>query len=88
MNIGATLRIIFGILPAVRQGILVMEEVLPGKGKGEERLIMIREFIEDVLQVSGQSGVLDFIWPMIEKWIARIVKKYNEEGWPEKAIEE
>ena len=82
MSLTTAFKILFGLLPAIREGILVMEEILPGEGKGEKKLIMLREFIEDAMKIRGDSAMMTVLWPIIELWVARIVRRFNEDGWP------
>ena len=76
----------FSFLPVLRDAILLVEDVLPGVGRGEEKLIFVRELIEDAIELDIPNFDVSKIWPILERWIERIVKKFNENGWPNEEI--
>lgn len=76
-------RIVFGLLPAIRDGIIQIEKALPGKGKGELKLVMLREIIEEILKVTGNGAIMNIVGGVINRIVARLVENYNKDGWPE-----
>lgn len=83
MNPFVIAKIIFGLLPAIRDGIIQIERALPGQGKGEMKLAMLREIIEEVLKVTGNGAIMSIVTAVIEKIAAKIVANFNKDGWPE-----
>lgn len=77
------IKIAFAFLPVLRQAILFAEAVMPGVGRGEEKLILVREFIEDAIAIEFDELTIEKVWPFLERFVARIVSKYNDRGWPE-----
>ena len=82
LQIFTYIRIAFSLLPAIRDAIILVEEILPGVGRGEEKLIFVRELIEDAIELDIPDFDIDKIWPILEKWIERLVRKFNDNGWP------
>jgi hypothetical protein len=74
MNALATLKMIIDLLPLVIQTIKAVEDAIPGTGKGEAKLTMVRGVLESV-----DLGTAS-IWPAIEKVIAAIVATFNKIG--------
>jgi len=72
MNALATLKMIIDLLPLVIQTIKAVEDAIPGTGKGEAKLTMVRGVLESV-----DLGTAS-IWPAIEKVIAAIVATFNK----------
>jgi hypothetical protein len=58
-----TVSIILQLVPALIAAIKAIEEAIPGKGQGEQKLAAIRQIIE----VASDSA--SEMWPMIEKTI-------------------
>lgn len=74
MAIMETLKIVLNILPMLIQVIKAVEDAIPGQGKGEQKLALVRGVLEAV-----DSGVMG-IWPVLEKVIASIVSVFNKTG--------
>lgn len=80
------LKIAFSLLPILKDAILLVEDILPGVGRGEEKLIFVRELIEDAIEMDLPNFDLSKIWPILERWITKIVKMFNDNGWPNEEI--
>ena len=62
------------LLPAIITAIRAIEEAIPGKGLGEQKLAAIREILE------AASGQVALFWPLIEKAIGVLVGLFNKTG--------
>ena len=73
MNLNS-LKLIVQLLPLVIQLLKQAEELLPEKGKGAEKLNLVRAWLE------AASGGIDDLWPSLEKLIAVTVSFFNQVG--------
>jgi hypothetical protein len=62
------------LLPALIEAIKCVEAAIPGQGKGEQKLAVIRGVLETV---AGESNEM---LPLIEKLVAKIVDIFNFTG--------
>lgn len=62
------------LIPVVIEIIKAIEEAIPGEGKGEQKLVAVREILESTVE-----GV-QAIWPNLEKVIKVLVKVFNTTG--------
>lgn len=66
-----TIMLVLQLIPAVIAALRAIEEAIPGTGKGEQKLAMVREVLESVSADSKE------MWPVIESAIGVIVKYFN-----------
>lgn len=59
------------LIPALIEVIKAVEAAIPGEGKGEAKLAMVRGILE------AADNAVEQIWPSLEKIIAVIVKTFN-----------
>lgn len=59
------------LIPALIEVIKAVEAAIPGEGKGEAKLAMVRNILE-----ATDSAIVQ-IWPSIEKIISVIVNTFN-----------
>lgn len=62
------------LLPAIITAIKAIEDAIPGKGRGEDKLAAIRGILE------GVNDNINAYWPAIEKAIGVIVGLFNRVG--------
>ena len=62
------------LLPALITAIKALEDAIPGTGKGEAKLAVVRQIIE---QVAGSATAL---WPFLEKVISILITTFNTVG--------
>lgn len=62
---------IIRLIPALIEVIKAVESAIPGEGKGQVKLAMVRGILE------ATDNAVDQIWPSLEKVIAVIVKTFN-----------
>ena len=79
MNFIEVLTIIKNLLPLLIEIIKAVEEALPGKGNGEQKLATVREILEAGDEFTGTSTVGE-IWPLLAKVIGSIVSMFNKTG--------
>ena len=74
-------KIILSLLPAVIAAIKAVEEAIPGEGKGEQKLAVIRGVLE-AAYVTADDLTLKFeeLWPALEKTIGNLVSTLNALG--------
>jgi hypothetical protein len=75
------LQLIITLLPLLVEIIKQVEELIPGRGKGEEKLAAVRTILESSYKVSTDAAVaFETIWPALEKAIAGLVSVLNAVG--------
>lgn len=74
MNFLAKAKLVLALLPAVIQAVKGIEEALPYDGLGQEKLALVRQALEAVV-----DGV-DEYWDVIEKLINVVVSLFNATG--------
>jgi hypothetical protein len=67
------------LLPALIIAIKAVEEAIPGDGKGEAKLRLVRETIESV------DASIGALWPVLAGVIANVVRTFNDTGVFKKA---
>jgi hypothetical protein len=71
------LMMIVKLIPLLIQIIKAVENAIPGQGKGEAKLAMVRQLLE----VADSS--LNSIWPMVERVVGILVATFNKtNAWP------
>lgn len=65
---------IFKLLPVIISAIKAVEDVIPGQGQGEKKLVAVREMLEAV------DTSIAAIWPQISSLIAVLVKTMTASG--------
>lgn len=66
--------IILNLIPALITAMKAIEEAIPGQGKGEDKLAVIRAILE---ATNAQIGAL---WPTIQTVIGILVAWFNKTG--------
>jgi len=81
MNVLSTVQAAGAMIPIMIQTIKAVEEAIPGEGKGEQKLAMVRGLLESVYSVGGASvTAFAVIWPALETAIEKSVKIFNAVG--------
>jgi len=74
-------RLIISMMPILISAIKAAEDALPGKGKGEQKLAMVRGMLESAYGAATDAeSTFDEVWPAIQKAIASIVAAFNAVG--------
>lgn len=74
MNWLTSVTTVLQLLPSIITAIRAIEDAIPGKGLGEQKLAAIREILE------AASGQMALFWPLIEKAIGVLVGLFNATG--------
>lgn len=81
MTFIARAKLFLGIIPVLIGCIKAVEEAIPGSGKGEQKLAMIREALESAYEAADDATEgFESIWPILSKWVAKQVARFNELG--------
>lgn len=76
-----TVQLLFSLLPIITQGMKSVEEQLPGTGRGEEKLALIRTLLEQAYENFTDAKVtFEEIWPKVKVVIDWLVDAYNKRG--------
>jgi len=90
MSIGITgfiaiARLIISLIPMTMELIKAIEEAIPGRGKGEEKLGLVRDVLEEMFEpVQGVVDTFEALWTKMSPVIGIIVKRFNNTGTFEK----
>lgn len=68
------LMLVLKMLPVIIAAIKAIEEAIPGNGKGEQKLAMLRQILELA------DGTITNLWPTIESVVKVLVKTFNDTG--------
>jgi hypothetical protein len=74
-------KLIVSLLPLVIEVIRSVEEAIPGSGKGEQKLAMVRATLEAAYEMANDMDVTFIhIWPHLQKIITSVVEAFNSAG--------
>lgn len=75
------IQLVLSLFPLLVKTIEAIEEAIPGSGKGEQKLAMVRGAIESTYIVASDALVpFKDLWPMLEAVINTIVTGMNAAG--------
>lgn len=75
------LKIVLELVPALIVAIKAIEDAIPGQGAGEQKLAMVRAFIESTYKSTKDLSVtFEQLWPVIESTIKTLVNGFNSVG--------
>lgn len=81
MSIIKKLQAVLALLPILIQVIKAVEEAIPGQGKGEQKLQMIRGAVEGVYATFSQASIsFEELWPSIQSLAKTVVSVFNATG--------
>lgn len=79
----ALIKLMPSLIQILIASIVAVEEAIPGRGAGEEKLAAVRAMLEGAFSVAeGLSNSFDDIWAMAKPAIASVVALFNKRGWP------
>lgn len=74
-------RTVIALLPVLIDAIKAAEAAIPGEGKGEAKLAMVRGMLEAAYSVATDTETsFNELWPAIQKAIGSIVTALNSAG--------
>ena len=69
---------ILALLPSIILTIQAVEDAIPGEGKGEAKLALIREILQKIYEQSTDlTADFEKIWPALAAAIAAVVSSFN-----------
>ena len=72
------IKAVIGMIPFIIEAIKIAEEALPGEGKGEQKLIMVRGFLEGAYAQADDATVqFEALWPALVTAIGGVVAAFN-----------
>jgi hypothetical protein len=72
---------LLSMLPAIIEAIKAIEAALPDGGKGEDKLIAVREVLQAGYAVAeDQDQPFEKLWPAIQNVVAALVRLFNKVG--------
>lgn len=70
------------LLPAIIAAMKALEEAIPGQGRGELKLRLIRQTLETAYVGINRTKVsFDDVWPSLQRIIGDLVVDFNDIGW-------
>jgi len=72
------LKLLATLLPLLIEMIRIVEQVIPGAGKGEQKLVLVRMMLQAVWNGAND---LSANWPWIAAIISTLVNTFNRHGW-------
>jgi hypothetical protein len=77
MNVITLTRTVLALLPVVIEAIKMVEALIPGNGKGEQKLAMVRTLLESTMSVSSNTAnEIDRVWTALRPLIDTYVKLF------------
>jgi hypothetical protein len=81
MNFLQIVRILLELLPLIIQTIRAVEEAIPGQGKGEAKLALVRTTLEAAHAVANDMKLpFESLWPQVNSIVNRTVSVFNSIG--------
>lgn len=81
MKLLSVLRTIIALLPVLIEAIKAAEEAIPGQGKGEAKLAMVRGLLQAAYETATDvNNTFDEVWPTLNKTINTVVTSLKAAG--------
>lgn len=78
LNIAKT---VFSLIPLTVQAIKAVEEAIPGNGKGEQKLAMVRAMIAEIYDITEDLiEPFEEVWKRLSPLISKFVAIFNSNG--------
>lgn len=75
------LKIVASLIPVIVQAIKAIEEAIPDKGQGAQKLTIIRTMVEQAFgQIEQASVAFQDVWPIVESTVGGFVKLFKSTG--------
>lgn len=74
-------KLLLSLGPDLIKFIQKLEEIIPGQGKGEQKLAMLRAYMESLWSGAGEMlPTFEEVWPKIQSVVSGIVAAFNAIG--------
>lgn len=84
LNFFTIMKIILGMLPMLRELVIILEALLPATGSGAQRLALLKAIIEKAIDVSDDvTTPFARLWPLVEKVVSVLVPMLTKKTSPE-----
>ena len=81
MKLLSIIRTIVALLPMLIEAIKAAEEAIPGSGKGEQKLVLVRGLLQAAYETATDvDGTFEEVWPAISKTISTVVASLKAAG--------
>jgi hypothetical protein len=75
------IKLLLSLGPDLIKFIQRLEEIIPGQGKGEQKLAMLRAYMESIWAGAGDLlPGFEEVWPKIQSVVGGIVAAFNAMG--------
>lgn len=69
------------MIPLLIDAIKAVEAAVPGTGRGEQKLALVRELLESAHRTTqGMDVAFSELWPVLQTLINRLVATFNADG--------
>lgn len=74
-------RLALGLLPVIIEAVKAVEAAIPGQGRGEQKLALVRAALEAAfVRADDAAGTFEQLWPLLERLVSQTVATFNEIG--------
>lgn len=81
MKLISTIRTIVALLPMLIEAIKAAEAAIPGSGKGEQKLALVRGMLQAAYEAATDvDNTFEEVWPAINKTINTVVTSLKAAG--------
>lgn len=72
-------KLVVAILPLLIDAIKTVEAAIPGQGKGEQKLALVRSMMQSSYELAGDIN-FESVWNSVKRVIDSIVAVFNKTG--------
>ena len=81
MKLLSIIRTIVALLPMLIEAIKAAEEAIPGTGKGEQKLVLVRGMLQAAYEAATDvENTFEEVWPALNKTINTVVTSLKAAG--------
>ena len=81
MKLISTIRTIVALLPMLIEAIKAAEAAIPGSGKGEQKLALVRGMLQAAYEAATDvDNTFEEVWPVLSKTISTVVTSLKAAG--------
>lgn len=81
MKLLSIIRTIVALLPALIEAIKAAEAAIPGNGKGEQKLVLVRGMLQAAYEAATDvDNTFEEVWPVVNKTINTVVASLKAAG--------
>ena len=81
MKLLSIIRTIVALLPMLIEAIKAAEAAIPGNGKGEQKLVLVRGMLQAAYETATDvENTFEEVWPALNKTISTVVTSLKAAG--------